>query len=76
VPGRGGWDDKCILLFIPILALTERRWNLGFREYKCFLKGPEILMEINNYKISGNLVTNLIIVYLLILHHPDYTYVF
>ena len=33
-------------------------------------------MEMNNYKISGNLVTNLIIVYLLILRHLDYTHVF
>jgi len=75
VPRRGGWDNKCILLLVPVLALTEGRWNLGFREYKCFLRGPEILMEMNDYKISGNLVTNLIIVYLLILCHPDHTYV-
>jgi len=33
-------------------------------------------MTINNYKISGNLVTNLIIVYILILSCPDYTEVF
>jgi hypothetical protein len=33
-------------------------------------------MEINNYKISGNLVTNLIIVYLLILRCPDKTLAF
>ena len=75
MPQRGGWDNKCVLLLTPILALTER-WNLGFRESKCFLRGPEILMEMNNYKISGNLVTNLIIVYLLILRHLDYTHVF
>jgi hypothetical protein len=30
-------------------------------------------MEMNNYKISGNLVTNLIIIYLSILRCPDYT---
>jgi len=33
-------------------------------------------MTINNYKIYDNLVTNLIIVYLLILSCPDYTEVF
>ena len=33
-------------------------------------------MEINNYKISDNIVTNLIIVYLLILSCPEYTEVF
>ena len=33
-------------------------------------------MEMNDYKISGNLVTNLISVYLLILRCPDYTRVF
>jgi len=39
----------------------------------CFLRGPEILMETNNYKISGNLFSKLIIVYLLILRCSDYT---
>ena len=32
-----------------------------------------MLMEMNNYKISGNLLTNLIIIYLLILRCPGYT---
>ena len=59
---------------LPVLALTER-WNLGFRESKCFLTGPELLTEKNTYKISGNLVTNLIIAYLLILRGPGYTQV-
>ena len=57
---------------IPVLALTER-WTLGFRESNCFLRGPGIIMEINNYRISDNLVTTLIIVYILILLCPDYT---
>ena len=42
----------------------------------CFLRGPEVLRETNNYKISGNLVTKFIIVYLLILRCPVHTYVF
>jgi hypothetical protein len=32
---------------LPVLALTER-WALGFRESKCFFRGPEILIEMNN----------------------------
>jgi len=31
-------------------------------------------MEMNNYRISGNLVTNLIIIYHLILRCPDQLY--
>ena len=34
---------------IPVLALIGS-WTLDFRESKCFLRGPKILMEMNNYK--------------------------
>jgi len=55
---------------IPVLDQIEG-WAVDFRESKCFLIGLEILMGMNNYKISSNLVTNLLIIYFLILRFPD-----
>jgi len=55
---------------VSVLALNCS-WTLDFRESNYFLRGPEILMEVNNFKISGNLIANLIIIYLLILRCPD-----
>ena len=57
-----------ILANIPVLALIYR-WTLGFKESNFFLR----VHEINNYKIYDNLVTKLIIVYILILSCADYT---
>ena len=58
------------LSYIPVyhhctvypFKLYFSRWTLGFRESKCFLRGHDILMAMNNYKISGNSVIKLIIV--------------
>ena len=56
---------------------SSSNWEMdSWLQRICFLRGPEILMEINTYKISGNLVINFIIIYLLILCCPDYTQVF
>jgi hypothetical protein len=35
---------------VPVLARNER-CTLGFRESKCFLRGPEILIVMNNYRL-------------------------
>jgi hypothetical protein len=37
-----------VVKVIPLQALNER-WTLGFRESKCFLRGHEIPIKINNY---------------------------
>ena len=57
-----------ILKVMPALALCGR-WTLDFKKSKCFLRGPETLMETKNY--NGNLFTNVIIIYLSILLCPD-----
>jgi len=36
---------------VPVLAQIEST-TLDYRESKCFLRGPEILMRTNNYKQS------------------------
>jgi hypothetical protein len=43
-------------MIIPFLAIFSRL-NLDFRESKCFLRGPETLVEMK-FKKSVNLVNN------------------